>query len=76
MIEPGGNRVELFGDAGYLIFDPTWKPVTWTQSQVEKGIIWIGSNLPQDFFVYGTPILEAAKTEMPSPAKEAETVPA
>jgi catechol 2,3-dioxygenase len=76
VMEPGGNRVELFGDAGYLIFDPTWKPVTWTQSQVEKGIIWIGSNLPQDFFVYGTPILEAAKTETPAPAREAETVPA
>ena len=27
-IEPGGNRIELFGDAGYLIFDPAWKPIT------------------------------------------------
>jgi hypothetical protein len=23
--EPGGNRIELFGDTGYLIFDPDWK---------------------------------------------------
>lgn len=61
VIEPGGNRVELFGDAGYLIFDPTWRPVTWTQSEIETGIIWIGSKLPQDFFVYGTPLIEAAR---------------
>ncbi|MDB6180034.1 VOC family protein [Paracoccus fistulariae] len=60
VIEPGGNRVELFGDAGYLIFDPTWKPVTWTQDEVQTGIMWVGADLPQDFFVYGTPILEAA----------------
>ena len=76
VIEPGGNRVELFGDAGYLIFDPTWTPVTWSQSQVEKGIIWIGSNLPQDFFVYGTPILQAAKAETTATARAAEIVPA
>jgi len=27
--EPGGNRIELFGDTGYLIFDPDWKTVVW-----------------------------------------------
>ena len=55
VIEPGGNRVELFGDSGYLIFDPTWKPVRWDPSELEKGIIWIGSDLPKEFFLYGTP---------------------
>lgn len=70
VIEPGGNRVELFGDAGYLIFDPTWKPVTWTQAEVETGIIWIGSKLPQDFFVYGTPIIEAAKAPETAGARQ------
>jgi len=74
VIEPGGNRVELFGDAGYLIFDPTWKPVTWTGAEIETGIIWVGSKLPQDFFVYGTPIVEAAKTAEKSPAQEVEPV--
>ena len=29
VFEPGGNRVELFGDTGYLIFDPDWQAVTW-----------------------------------------------
>jgi catechol 2,3-dioxygenase len=55
LMEPGGNRIELFGDSGYLIFDPTWKPVTWTEAQLAKGIIWVGSDLPGEFFLYGTP---------------------
>ena len=29
VFEPGGNRVELFGDTGYLIFDPEWETVVW-----------------------------------------------
>ncbi|MGH3087166.1 MAG: catechol 2,3-dioxygenase, partial [Rubrobacteraceae bacterium] len=55
VFEPGGNRVELFGDAGYLIFDPAWKPVTWTEENLEQGIIFYGSPLPAEFFLYGTP---------------------
>ncbi len=55
VFEPGGNRVELFGDAGYLIFDPAWKPVTWREHQLNKGIIWYGSPLPAEYFLYGTP---------------------
>lgn len=56
--EPGGNRVELFGDAGYLILDPDWKPVTWTEEQLDKAIIWFGSPLPAEYFMYGTPAME------------------
>lgn len=55
VFEPGGNRVELFGDAGYLIFDPDWKPVVWDEEHVDKGIIWFGSPLPAEYFLYGTP---------------------
>ena len=55
--EPGGNRVELFGDAGYLIFDPDWKTVKWKGEDTAKAILWHGgSNLPEDFFKYGTPV--------------------
>lgn len=54
-VEPGGNRVELFGDAGYLIFDPAWKSVDWKESELAEGIIWFGSQLPEEFFLYGTP---------------------
>ena len=55
VFEPGGSRVELFGDAGYLIFDPDWKPVTWSEENLEQGIIFYGSPLPAEFFLYGTP---------------------
>ena len=61
VFEPGGNRVELFGDTGYLIFDPTWKTVVWDVSNVtdlEKSSIWIGSKLPDTFYTYGTPPVE------------------
>lgn len=40
--EPGGNEVELFGDAGYLIFDPDWKPITWTDSDKDRAGFWLG----------------------------------
>ncbi len=66
VIEPGGNRIELFGDSGYLIFDPTWKPVRWQASQAAKGIIWIGSDLPKEFFNYGTPIVGSAAAQRAS----------
>ncbi|GGC75776.1 catechol 2,3-dioxygenase [Thalassobacillus devorans] len=56
VVEPGGNRVELFGDPGYQIFDPDWKTVEWKGKDLEKAIIWHGSNLPQEFFEYGTPV--------------------
>lgn len=62
VIEPGGNRIELFGDSGYMIFDPTWTPVRWTADQIAKGIIWIGSDLPKEFFLYGTPVVEGERT--------------
>lgn len=58
VFEPGGNRVELFGDAGYLILDPDWKPITWHEQNLEKGIIWYGSPLPAEFFLYGTPTVD------------------
>jgi len=61
VVEPGGNRVELFGDAGYLIFDPAWQPITWREEELDKGIIWFGSPLPAEFFLYGTPPVEAAE---------------
>lgn len=56
VIEPGGNRIELFGDSGYLIFDPDWKPVEWKGEDTEQAILWHGTNLPEEFFSYGTPV--------------------
>ena len=63
VFEPGGTRVELFGDAGYLIFDPAWKTVVWDvadESDLEKSSIWFGGKLPESFYTYGTPSREEA----------------
>ena len=63
VFEPGGNRVELFSDSGYLIFDPTWKPVEWKMSEVPgAGDVWVGAALPWSFWNYATPAVE-----MPEP---------
>ncbi|MCS7235547.1 MAG: catechol 2,3-dioxygenase [Armatimonadota bacterium] len=58
VFEPGGVRVELFGDTGYLIFDPTWKTVVWdvsNESDLERSSIWFGGRLPETFYTYGVP---------------------
>ena len=56
MLEPGGNRIELMGDPGYMIFDPAWRTVVWKGSEVPAvGAIWTGSPLPDSFWSYGTP---------------------
>jgi len=63
VFEPGGNRVELFGDSGYLIFDPDWKTVVWdvaNESDLEKSSIWFGGRLPESFYTYGTPDVGAS----------------
>lgn len=65
-LEPGGNRVELFGDTGYLIFDPDWQTVVWNvanEVDLEKSSIWFGSQLPKTFYRYGTPIVPGASLE-------------
>lgn len=59
VFEPGGNRVELFGDSGYLIFDPDWMPVTWSEDEVEEAIIFYGAPLPEEYFKYGTPNIKS-----------------
>ena len=56
VMEPGGNRIELFGDSGYLIFDPDWKTIEWDVKGIDQAILWHGTQLPQEFFTYGTPI--------------------
>ena len=59
MLEPGGNRIELMGDPGYMIFDPAWRTVVWKGSEVPAvGAIWTGSVLPDSFWNYGTPAEE------------------
>jgi catechol 2,3-dioxygenase len=64
--EPGGNRVELFGDTGYLIFDPAWKTVVWdvaNEVDLEKSSIWFGGQLAKTFYRYATPVVPGHSLE-------------
>ncbi len=56
--EPGGNRIEAFGDVGYLIFDPAWEPVTWSEPDLVRGTNWYEGTMPATFYSKATPTLE------------------
>jgi catechol 2,3-dioxygenase len=55
VFEPGGNRIELVGQLGYDVHDPSFEPITWRQNTLDNAIIWYGSPLPEEFDTYGTP---------------------
>jgi catechol 2,3-dioxygenase len=55
--EPGGNRFEI-GSGGYLILDPDWQPVVWTQAERAKGQAW-GLQTVSTFHTHGTPPIES-----------------
>ena len=38
-VEPSGNLFELF-NGGYLIFDPQWEPITWTEDELPNALEW------------------------------------
>lgn len=58
--EPGGNRIEV-ASGGYLIFDPDWEPVVWSQADRAKGQAW-GTPTVASFHTYGTPVVPAPDT--------------
>jgi catechol 2,3-dioxygenase len=53
--EPGGTRIEI-ATGSYLIFDPDWEPVVWTQADRAKGQAW-GTPTVASFHTYGTPVV-------------------
>ena len=56
VFEPGGNRVELFGEAGYLHMDPDAQTKTWNMADIDTGLAIGGAKLPwETYFTYGTP---------------------
>jgi catechol 2,3-dioxygenase len=61
LMEPGGNRIEVMGDPGYMIFDPAWRTVEWKASQISNGVVWSGSPVPDSFWVHGTPAAQEVK---------------
>ena len=56
VFEPGGNRIELFGDTGILQLEPDWETRTWHMSDIDTGLAIGGAKLPfETYFTYGTP---------------------
>lgn len=56
VFEPGGNRIELFGNAGILIFQPDFVCRDWRLSDFDSALAIGGATMPAEtFFVYGTP---------------------
>lgn len=56
VIEPGGNRVEIF-TGGIHIFSPDFETVTWTTESGGRGTAW-GTPVPPTFHTHATPPLE------------------
>lgn len=56
VFEPGGNRIELFGEPGYLHLQPDLETKTWLMSDIDTGLAVGGAKLPwETYFTYGTP---------------------
>lgn len=58
VFEPGGNRIELFGNAGILQFEPDWETRVWDLQEFATGagLAIGGTTMPPEFLLYGTPV--------------------
>jgi catechol 2,3-dioxygenase len=54
--EPGGNRIEVT-TGGYMVYDPDFEPVMWTEEERARGQFW-GVRTVDSFHYYGTPPTE------------------
>lgn len=55
VIEPGGNRIEIFS-GGFHIFAPDWEPITWSTEAGGRSSAW-GLPVPDTFHTHATPPL-------------------
>jgi len=39
--DPAGHEIEVFA-GGYLIFEPDWEPITWTEEDMPEALYWWG----------------------------------
>ncbi|EPZ52841.1 catechol 2,3-dioxygenase [Alicyclobacillus acidoterrestris] len=53
--EPGGNRIEICS-GGYLVLDPDWEPISWSEKERARGQFW-GNKTVESFHTYGTPVV-------------------
>ena len=57
VFEPGGNRIELFGNSGILQFEPDYETRVWDLQEFAPGagLAVGGTAMPPEFLLYGTP---------------------
>jgi catechol 2,3-dioxygenase len=57
VFEPGGNRIELFGNSGILQFEPDDETRVWDLQEFATGagLAVGGTTMPPEFLLYGTP---------------------
>lgn len=56
VFEPGGNRIELFGNSGLLTLQPDASVKDWLFSDFETALAIGGATIPlETFYTYGTP---------------------
>lgn len=60
VFEPGGNRIELFGNTGLLQFEPDFETQVWDLEEFATGagLAIGGTTMPPEFLLYGTPVHE------------------
>jgi len=56
--EPSGHRVEVW-TGGFLLFAPDWEALRWDGSAAPLGLELWGSELPETYLTYGTPLVAA-----------------
>lgn len=64
-LTPSGNQAELYA-GGYLIFDPNWEPITWTEKDLPGAVYWWGRGRdwsPLDSEVYQAYDVESSESE-------------
>jgi catechol 2,3-dioxygenase len=74
VFEPGGNRIELFGNTGILQFEPDYETRVWDLQDftTDAGLALGGTTMPPEFLLYGTPPTpEQAGTVTASPGAPA-----
>jgi len=53
--EPSGNRIEVW-TGGMLLFAPDWQPIRWDPEIGHLGLEMWGSDMPDSYLTYGTPL--------------------
>jgi catechol 2,3-dioxygenase len=65
--EPSGNRIEVW-TGGFLLFPPDWEAIRWDPEIAPFGLEMWGSDMPDSYLRYGTPLGATKDAAAPQPA--------